>query len=73
MKQLCFDRESSDADAKLAQADSYVDIGVLKFAPQLKENKDIKAKPECGDTTHKFITSLTEAEKYEVFFIYWIS
>ena len=63
-------RESADAELKLAQSDAYVDVGVSKFAPQLKENKDIKAKPECGDTTHKFITSLTEAEKYEVLNIF---
>jgi len=57
--------EVTDIEAKASKSDSYVDIGVLKFAPQLRENKDIKAKPESGDMTHKFIISLTEAEKFE--------
>ena len=62
-----FCREPIDVEAKSSKSDSYVDIGVLKFAPQLRENKDIKAKPESGDMTHKFIISLTEAEKFEVY------
>ena len=60
-----FSRESPDAEGKDGK-DTSVDIGVLKFSPQLKDTRELRAKPESGDTTQKFITSLTEAEKYEV-------
>lgn len=55
-----------DADSKSALTGSLIDVGVLKFSPQLKETRDIKAKPESEDVSHKFITSLTEAERSEV-------
>ena len=62
---ILFSRESADPEGKEGK-DTSVDIGVLKFSPQLKDTRELRAKPESGDTTQKFITSLTEAEKYEV-------
>ncbi|XP_065066167.1 zinc finger ZZ-type and EF-hand domain-containing protein 1-like isoform X1 [Rhopilema esculentum] len=55
----------TEPDPKSSPSDSSVDIGVHRVTPQLKESKELRAKPESGEATHKFITSLTEAEKFE--------
>ena len=56
----------SPALAKETLEDASVDIGVILFSPKPIEHKDLQAKPESGDSPHKLITSLTEAEKTEV-------